>query len=63
MQIISKDKTVRSDAIKDLKKFNNQFLATQVKKVEQQVPMMPAIKNAFHFMGDDIVETSTKTML
>ena len=32
MQIISKDRTVRSDAVQNLKDFNSQSLATQVKK-------------------------------
>ena len=43
MQIISIDKTVRIDTIQDLKHFNSQFLATQVKKGEQLVFLMPAI--------------------
>ena len=32
MQIISDDKTVRNDTIQDLKEFNSQYLAIQVKK-------------------------------
>ena len=32
MQIISNDKTVRSNTVNDLKEFNNQSLATQAKK-------------------------------
>ena len=32
MQIISNDKTLRSDTVQDLKEFNNQSLATQGKK-------------------------------
>ena len=60
MQIISNDKTVRSDTIQDLKDFISQFLTTQVKKREQLVPMMPAIKNAFNLLGDDMVELSTE---
>ena len=32
MQIISNDKTVRSDTIQDLKEFNQQSLTTQAKK-------------------------------
>ena len=32
MQLISSDKTVRSDTIADLKEFNNQSLTTQAKK-------------------------------
>ena len=56
MQIISNDKTVRSDSIQDLKEFNSQSLTTQAKKGEQLVSMMPAIKKAFKLIGDDIVE-------
>ena len=44
MQTTANDKTVRSDTVHDLKNFNNQSLATQVKKGEQLVSMMPAIK-------------------
>ena len=32
MQIISNDKTVRSDTIQDLNEFNSQSLTTQAKK-------------------------------
>ena len=59
MQIISHDKTVISKTMNDLKEFNNQSLATQAKKGEQLVSMMPAIKKAFDLMGDDIVDLST----
>ena len=51
IQIISNDKTVRNDAIQDLKDFNLQSLSTQAKKGEQLVSMMPAIKKAFNLMG------------
>ena len=44
MQIISIDKKVRNDTVNDLKVFNNQTLATQARKGEQLVSMMPAIK-------------------
>ena len=54
MQIISNDKTVRSDTIEDLKQFNLQSLTTQAKKGEQLVSMMSAVKKAFNLMGDDI---------
>ena len=47
LQIISTDNTVRSDSIQDLKEFNSQSLATQAKKGEQPVSMMPAIKKSF----------------
>ena len=60
MQIISNDKTVRNDTVQDLKEFNSQSLATQAKKGEQLVSMMPAIKKAFNLLGDDIVDLSTQ---
>ena len=43
MRIISFDKSVRNDTIQDIKKLNDKSLATQVKKREQLVGMMPAI--------------------
>ena len=60
MQIISDDKTVRDDTIEDLKEFNSQSLTTQAKKGEQLVSMMPAIKKAFHLLGNDIVDLSAE---
>ena len=60
MQIMSNDITVRSNTVQDLKDFNSQSLATEAKKGEQLVSMMPAIKKAFDLMGDDIVELSTE---
>ena len=60
MQIISNDKTVRSDTIQHLKEFNEQSFRNQAKKGEQLVNMMTAIKKAFDLMGDDIVYLSTK---
>ena len=51
MQIISNDKTVRSDTVQDLKEYNAQPLSTRGKKGEQLVSMMPAIKKAFVIMG------------
>ena len=42
MQIISNDQTVRSNTVQDLKELNSQSLATQVKKGERLVFMMPA---------------------
>ena len=60
MQIIYSDKTVRNDTVQDLKEFNSQFLATQAKKGEQLVSMMPAIKKASNLLGDDLVVLSTK---
>ena len=58
MQIFSTDKSVRRYTVNDLKEFNNQCLATQDRKGEQLVSMMPSIKKAFALMGDDIVELS-----
>ena len=60
MQIISNDQTVKNDTIQGLKDFNSQSLATQVKKGEELVSMMPAIKKVSDLMGDDIVDLSTK---
>ena len=60
MQINSNEKTVRNDTIQDLKDFNKESLTTQAKKGEQLVSMMPAIKQAFYLMGDDIVELHTE---
>ena len=59
MQIISSDQTVRNDTIEDLKEFNSQSLSTKAKR-EELVSMMPAIKNAFNLLGDDIVDLSTE---
>ena len=60
IQLISNDKTIRSDTVQDLKEFNQQSLTTQAKKGEQLVSMMPAIKKAFNLMGDDIIELHTE---
>ena len=60
MKIIFTDKTVRNDTVQDLKEFNSQSLATQAKKGEQLVSMMPAIKEAFNLLGDDVVDLSTE---
>ena len=59
-QIFANDKTVRSNSVHDLIEFNNQCLATQAKKSEQLVNLMPAIKEALITLGDDIVELSTE---
>ena len=61
MQIIANVKTVRINAVRDLKDLNAQSLSTQVKKGEQLVSMMPAMKKAFNLMGDDIVELGTES--
>ena len=60
MRIISNDQNVRSNTLQDLKEFNSESLATQAKKGEQLVSMMPAFKKAVDIMGDDIVELSTE---
>ena len=60
MQLISSDQTVRNNTIQDLKDFNQQSLSTRAKKGEQLVSMMPAIKEAFTLMGNDIVDLSTE---
>ena len=60
MQLISNDKTVRSNIAQNLGDFFSQTLATQAKKGEQLVFMMPAIKKAFDSKSDDLVELSTE---
>ena len=60
MQISSTNQKVRNNTIQDLKDFNQQSLSTRVKKGEHLVSMMPAIKEAFTLMGDDIVDLSTE---
>ena len=60
MLIISNDQTARSDTVQDIKDFNSQSLATQDKKGEQLVSLMPAIKKPFDLIGDGIVELSTE---
>ena len=60
MQIGSTNQKVRNNTIQDLKDFNQQSLSTKAKKGEQLVSMMPAIKEAFTLMGNDIVDLSTE---
>ena len=60
MQIGSTNQKVRNNTIKDLRDFNQQSLSTRAKKGEQLVSMMPAIKEAFTLMGNDIVDLSTE---
>ena len=60
IQIVANDKKVRSDTVQYLKELRSQSLATQAKKGQKIVSMMPAIKKAFNLMGDDIVELSTE---
>ena len=60
LQIFSNEKTVRGNTIQDLKDFKYQTLATQAKKGEQLVWMMPAIEKASDLLVDDIVELSTE---
>ena len=44
VQTIANDKTVRSNIVQVFKAINNHSLATQAKKGEQLVSMMPALK-------------------
>ena len=60
MQVGSTNQKVRNNTIQDLKDFNQQSLSTRAKKGEQLVSMMPAIKEAFTLMGNDIVDLSTE---
>ena len=60
LQIISNDNTVRSKRVQDLKDFNSESLATQAKKSEQVVSMMPANGSTFVLKGDDVVEVSAE---
>ena len=60
MQIISIEKTVRSNTVQDLIDFKSQSLATQVKRAEQLASMMPGIKKAFDFIVGDILDLSTE---
>ena len=60
MQIGSTNQKVRNNTIQDLKDFNQQSLSTRAKKGEQLVSTMPAIKEAFTLMGNDIVDLSTE---
>ena len=60
IQSISNDQTIRSETVQDLKEFHSQSLATQAKKGEQLLSMMPANKFFFNLLGDDIVELYTK---
>ena len=60
MQIGSTNQNVRNNTIQDLKDFNQQSLSTRAKKGEHLVSMMPAIKEAFTLMGNDIVDLSTE---
>ena len=60
MQIGSTNQRVRNNTIQDLKDFNQQSSSTRAKKGEQLVSMMPAIKEAFTLMGNDIVDLSTE---
>ena len=60
-QVISRKKSVKCNTVQDLKQFNSQFLATQVKKGEQLVAIMPANKKSFDLIVDVMVELSRKT--
>ena len=56
IQLVQNDKTVRDNTILELKEFNNNLYQLKLKKGEQLITMMPAIKKAFNLMGDDIIE-------
>ena len=56
VQIISNGQTVRSSTVQDLKQLSSQSLATQARKGEKLVSMMPAIKRSFDLMGVAIVD-------
>ena len=60
MQLISHEKTVRSNTVQGLKDFKSQTSATKGRKGEQLVSLKPTIKKAFVLMGVDIVEISAK---
>ena len=60
MQNISIDQTVRSNTVQDLKDVNSQFLETQARKGEQLVSMIPALRETFDLVGDDMVELSAE---
>ena len=45
IQIIDNDETVRSDAVQDLKEFNNQSLATPAKKVNNYLTRCLLLKS------------------
>ena len=48
MQVISNVKTFKSGTVQDLKEINSQSLATQAKKGEHLVSMMPSFRKAFN---------------
>ena len=60
MQIISNDKTERSNTVKILTDCNSQCSETQAKKGEQLVPTMAAFKKAFGLMRVDVVNLTTE---
>ena len=62
MQIISNEQTGRNETVQDSEEFNSKSLATQAKKGEQLVYMMPATKKSFDLMGDDIVDLTTESI-
>ena len=49
MQLISNDQTVRNKTVQHMKDFNSRSLATQAKKGEQLVSLMPAIKKLSNY--------------
>ena len=60
IQLTSNDRTVKSDRVHDLKNSNKQCLATQAKKEEQVVSLVPSFEKAFDLLHDDKVELYTE---
>ena len=60
LEVGTTNRKVRNNTIQDLKDFNQQSLSIRAKKGEHLVSMMPAIKEAFTLMGNDIVDLSTE---
>ena len=60
MQLISNDRTVRNTTVQVLKNFNSRSSATQAKKGKQLTSLMPDIRKAFDFLGNDMVDLPTR---
>ena len=60
MQKISKANCVRKNTVQYLNDFDSQSLATQAKKRNHLVSMMPANKKAFDLLGVDRERLSTQ---
>jgi predicted metalloprotease with PDZ domain len=59
-ELVKTNNEVKKEIIENIKDFKKQSLATQAKKGEELVAMMPAVKKAFNIMADDIYELSTE---